>query len=145
MATYEGRRIDGDAVVTVDGVLLDARNDLRNHSPGGFSWGYAGSGPSQLALGILAHHFHQAGDSPELADAKALALYHDFKLKLITPLQGDWQFDTHVVADTVNMVVTEESERYFALAMRLEVENRRLTQELSECYTMLEPSHTDEE
>lgn len=26
---------------------------LRNHSPDGFEWGYAGSGPSQLALAIL--------------------------------------------------------------------------------------------
>lgn len=26
---------------------------LRSHSPDGFEWGYMGSGPSQLALGIL--------------------------------------------------------------------------------------------
>ena len=139
--------------VTVDGVPLPPRHDLANHSPEGFEYGYAGSCPSQLALGILAHHFHATGDNPGLADdqrkslwdAKALALHHDFKLKLITPLQGDWQFDTHVVADTVSMVVKEKAERYFALAMRLEMENRRLTQELSECYTMLEQAQSNEE
>lgn len=33
---------------------LDPRTDLANHSPDGFSWGYAGSGSAQLALAILA-------------------------------------------------------------------------------------------
>ena len=29
---------------------------LRGHSPTGFSWGYGGSGPAQLALALLLHH-----------------------------------------------------------------------------------------
>ncbi len=33
--------------------LLDPRLDLVNHSPDGFNWGYAGSGPSQLAFALL--------------------------------------------------------------------------------------------
>ena len=33
---------------------LAPRNDLRDHSPTGFSWGYAGSGPAQLALALVA-------------------------------------------------------------------------------------------
>lgn len=33
---------------------LRQRQDIQNHSPDGFSWGYMGSGPSQLALAILA-------------------------------------------------------------------------------------------
>lgn len=32
---------------------LPLRYDVRNHSPTGFEWGYAGSGPSQLALAML--------------------------------------------------------------------------------------------
>ena len=32
-----------------------------NHSPDGFEWGYGGSGPAQLALGILMDH---TGDVP---------------------------------------------------------------------------------
>ena len=32
---------------------LRLRLDLFNHSPTGFEWGYAGSGPVQLALAIL--------------------------------------------------------------------------------------------
>lgn len=30
---------------------------VRNHSPDGFSWGYGGSGPAQLALAILLDYF----------------------------------------------------------------------------------------
>jgi hypothetical protein len=33
---------------------LPPRNDLANHSPDGFNWGYGGSGPAQTALAILA-------------------------------------------------------------------------------------------
>ena len=33
---------------------LPLRLDLRNHSPTGFSWGYLGDGPAQLALAITA-------------------------------------------------------------------------------------------
>lgn len=139
MATYEGRRENGNAQVSVDGAPLAPRNDLVNHSPDGFEWSYAGSGPSQLALAILAHHFREAGDGQELADAKAVALYHDFKLKLVVTLpKAGWQFDTHVVADTVSMVVKEEAERFFSQATRLEVETKSLEQDLYECYVLLE-------
>ena len=120
----------------------------------GSQWGYAGSGPSQLALAILAHHFRDAGDGGELADdqrkslwdAKALVLYHDFKLKLITTLsEGGWRFASHVVADTVRMVVKEEAERHFTLATRLTVENKCLEQNLQECYTLLEQAEAERE
>ena len=43
--------------VIIDGYadyLLPPRNDLRNHSPDGFEWGYGGSGPAQLALALVA-------------------------------------------------------------------------------------------
>ena len=33
---------------------LRPRNDIRDHSPDGFEWGYSGSGPSQLALALVA-------------------------------------------------------------------------------------------
>ncbi|HEX9236795.1 MAG TPA: DUF6166 domain-containing protein, partial [Actinomycetota bacterium] len=33
---------------------LAPRNDLHNHSPDGFMWGYRGSGPAQLALALAA-------------------------------------------------------------------------------------------
>jgi hypothetical protein len=43
--------------VIVDGYadyLLSTRNDIRNHSPDGFEWGFGGSGPAQLALALVA-------------------------------------------------------------------------------------------
>ncbi|MCK4608209.1 MAG: hypothetical protein KAT71_01895 [Gammaproteobacteria bacterium] len=43
--------------VTVNGKPLAPRNDLDNSSSTGFSWGYAGSGPAQLALAILADYY----------------------------------------------------------------------------------------
>lgn len=44
-----------DRIVTVSGTQLlpDSSQKFINHSPDGFSWGYGGSGPAQLALAIL--------------------------------------------------------------------------------------------
>ena len=78
MKTYQGRR-EGYAVeVTVDGRSLDPRLDLWNHSPNGFEWGYAGSGPAQLALALLADHLRN--------DCQAVALHQDFKHAVIAGL-----------------------------------------------------------
>ncbi len=68
MKTYHGyRRIEHDHTgspncstcvvqVCVNGRKRDLRprNDIRNHSPTGFEWGYGGSGPAQLALALVA-------------------------------------------------------------------------------------------
>lgn len=144
MATYKGTRDGGNAQVTVDGAPLPPRNDLKNHSRDGFGWGYSGSGPSQLALAVLAHHFHNAGDEQELADVKALALYHSFKDELVAKLPKEgWAFDTHVVADTVKMIVKGSAEHLFSEAMRLEVENQCLKRNLDECYMLLEEADAE--
>lgn len=72
-------------VVVADGNVhrpLNPRNDLRDHSPDGFAWGYGGSGPSQLALALCADVL---GD-----DEKALDVYMDFKWKFVAKLnQGE--------------------------------------------------------
>ncbi|HXR05085.1 MAG TPA: DUF6166 domain-containing protein [Verrucomicrobiae bacterium] len=66
MKRYEGRR-EGYAVdATVNGVPLNPRLDLYNHSPTGFEWGYGGSGPAQLALAILADHLGNADEAMSL-------------------------------------------------------------------------------
>ena len=54
MKQYEGKRNGNAADVTVNGQPLNPRLDLWNHSLTGFEWGYAGSGPAQLALALLA-------------------------------------------------------------------------------------------
>lgn len=63
----------GEATVYVNGKQLRPTRSLRlrNHSPTGFSWGYEGSGPAQLALAILL----EAG----LSDQHAIERYQQFK------------------------------------------------------------------
>ena len=83
MTVYCGARGPGGTQVLVDGVALEPRLDLVNHSPSGLEWGYGGSGPGQLALAILAHH---AGDD------YAVRHHQQFKWDMITPLQeASWQ------------------------------------------------------
>ena len=74
---------------------LPPRNDLRDHSPDGFAWGYGGSGPSQFALAILAF----------LTDDKtAEALYQDFKWEFIAcRFQSvDFQLDAKEIVPWLN-------------------------------------------
>jgi len=106
---YRQEAEDGDGPVL--GIFaegeLDARRDLVNHSPTGFEWGYAGSGPAQLALAILADTMHAMLADPEDADRAALGLYQRFKEDWIARLDrsrtgtGDdtWIIAQHQVAD----------------------------------------------
>ena len=75
MKTYEGRREGYVAEATVNGVPLNPRLDLWNHSPTGFEWGYGGSGPAQLALALLADHLDN--------DDEAVQLHQEFKRKVV--------------------------------------------------------------
>lgn len=68
-------------IVKSNGDALDMRNDLANHSPDGGSWGYAGSGPAQLSLGILCDYLKD--------DLAALRLYQEFKFAVVTRLDKD--------------------------------------------------------
>jgi hypothetical protein len=82
--TIEGRYGNWFDEVRVNGSILDpARSQkLVNHSPDGFAWGYAGSGPAQLALAILL----AAG----LDDDTAVALHQAFKAEHVATLpDGD--------------------------------------------------------
>lgn len=64
---------DEDREVFLDGKWLDPRPSQKhhNHSPDGFNWGYAGSGPAQLALAVM---LKLTGKSDG---------YQDFKFKVI--------------------------------------------------------------
>ncbi len=64
-----------------DAIDLDPCFDLRKHSPTGFEWGYAGSGPGQLALAILVDYLGN--------DSAALALYQRFKRETIAKIESD--------------------------------------------------------
>lgn len=90
---YTGIRGDRGCKVTVTGQNrmgewstkpLDPRNDLINHSPDGFEWGYSGSGPSQLALAICCEHL---GD-----DNRAMEVYQQFREIMISHIHDDtWE------------------------------------------------------
>jgi hypothetical protein len=82
MKTYEGERTLRGVKVTVNGVPLPPRTDLRCFNKTGFEWTYAGQGPRQLALALLADHL---GD-----DARALALSEAFMRHLVTYLDNAW-------------------------------------------------------
>lgn len=85
MKIYVGawRRDRGAVTVTDDNGTrsLPPRNDLRDHSPGGFAWGYSGSGPAQLAIAICADVL---GD-----DDRAQRVYQLVKEALIAPITAD--------------------------------------------------------
>lgn len=85
MKTYFGRRQpDGICTVVVqhqgDKQLepLALRLDLDNHSPTGFEWGYAGSGPAQLALALLADALDD--------DTEAARLHQAYKWRVVCGL-----------------------------------------------------------
>jgi len=80
VSTYKAMRNGEVTTVTVDGVQLQLRLDLRALSEEGYEWGYVGSGPYQLALDILAH---------ELGDRRALANYKSFCENTIARLKTD--------------------------------------------------------
>jgi len=68
--------------ILCNGIPIEARQGLFNHSPDGFEWGYGGSGPTQSALAILAHYTKN--------DDFALKFRYEFKNKFIAtaPREG---------------------------------------------------------
>jgi hypothetical protein len=77
---YHVTRSEFGVVALVDGRPLCPRTDLYNHSPTGFEFGYAGSGPAQLALAILADC---------LGETLALEFYQEFKWAVIAQQSGN--------------------------------------------------------
>jgi hypothetical protein len=114
MKVYWGTRIScpanetrGEPFVAVEDPLRPPQEltHIPFHSPDGFEWGYAGSGPADLALAILADHFGE-GTEPVLAAlrslwaprSKAAALHQDFKREFVTRLNRDeWRLDSEAI------------------------------------------------
>lgn len=101
---------------------LDPRHDLQNHSPDGFAWGYAGSGPAQLALGMLVHHFEyprnhvwfgEACSPRSPAEHLAVTYYQQFKFHSITPLdqEGEYELTTADVSRAIQAIRDEAREQ----------------------------------
>ena len=86
--TYHGMKhvLKGEAStrrVWLDGKELSPKESqtYRNHSPDGFSWGYGGSGPAQLALAVI------------LEINGAAFGYQEFKWKELATLNMDDDFE----------------------------------------------------
>lgn len=91
MKLYKGSRTPtGCKVIVTTGegtsYPLPPRTDLYTHTvDGSLEWGYAGQGPSQLALALVAD---LTGD-----DTYALKVYQEFKHYVLTSLEtAEWQF-----------------------------------------------------
>ena len=82
--------IDGKLKIEINGVELlpDKSQKVWNHSPDGFSAGYSGSGPAQLALAILLEFTDQV---------TVIRLYQEFKSDVIAGLKGNFELPTEVV------------------------------------------------
>lgn len=67
---------------------------VREHSPSGFSWGYGGSGPAQLALALLLHAVAECpvAERPSSVPHEALAehYYQMFKTDHVAHMQDNW-------------------------------------------------------
>ena len=89
MKVYTGTRAGERITVEVDGQPLDPRLDLRDFHANGFEWGYEGSGPSQLALALLADH----GDP-----STALGNYRQFVQIFIAEIEDDnWRLTSEEI------------------------------------------------
>ncbi|WP_263018110.1 DUF6166 domain-containing protein [Natronobiforma cellulositropha] len=104
---YTGHRRHGRPVVerfaTNDELSPERSLELRNHSPGGFEWGYNGSGPAQLALAILLDYTDDEG--------VALEHYVAFKDEVVSQLEctgsdGCWQLST----GEIDAILRDETE-----------------------------------
>jgi len=84
------------AVWVGDRVLAEQTSQaIVNHSPDGFSWGYAGSGPAQFALALLLYF--------GVTKAEALKWYQHFKSEIVAKLEPDFELPEKVVRDWIEL------------------------------------------
>ena len=100
MAVIRGRSDTGQVWMDDRELSPEHSQAVVNHSPTGFSWGYGGSGPAQLALALLL----------EFATKEmALLWYQDVKWQIIARLpQADFMLDSQEIVD---FIVSETSRR----------------------------------
>ncbi len=103
MNEYVGiRTVLGFAEVRKNGSLLSPMPSLRKarHSPLGFDWGYAGSGPAQLALALL------------LAEGLPTERYQEFKSRVVAKLPPfKWRLTSREIRaamDEINSNISTE-------------------------------------
>jgi hypothetical protein len=93
----------GPRVTVYDGEHVEPLNHIVRHSPDGFSWGYHGSGPAELAHCILVDH---TGAEVEPA------VYQQFKAEVIAKLamDDDWMITAEYIdewLEAIGLPITE--------------------------------------
>lgn len=87
MAKYHGVRTESGVQVVkedrfgVRHLTPEKSFQHRRHSPDGFNWGYAGSGPAQLALALLLE---------ETGSGDAQVWYQFFKREVVARWEDEW-------------------------------------------------------
>lgn len=97
---FEGYKEDGKIEVMLNGDLFDPSlsQEIRNHSPNGFNWGYGGSGPAQLALAIL---LEETG-SPKLSEE----FYQQFKEDVVSKFEDSWHLFSFQIWDKLEEYIS---------------------------------------
>lgn len=83
MKTYFGDRTIDGVVVTVDGVALPPRDDVKDFAGADFEWSYEGDAPKQLAFALLADHLGDMRRAEALADR--------FMADVVANFQNEWE------------------------------------------------------
>ena len=83
-------------------VWLDPRLDIANHSPTGLEWGYMGSGPSQLAIALIAD---ATGDDEKAGNTR---LCQQFKRDVIAQMPSrEWILGQEFIVKYVESYLSE--------------------------------------
>jgi len=90
---YAGDRTIDGIVVTVNGEVLDERQDIAAYSDNGFEWTYEGDEPRQLALAILADYL---GD-----DIRANQLSEAFMQRIVANFNNTWELSGTDIGNAV--------------------------------------------
>jgi hypothetical protein len=92
--------------IFADGIFINNNLQLVNHSPDGFSWGYAGSGPAQCSFMVLFTYFTKV----KMYDIKKAKLftqrfYQDFKFDVISQFDSnsDWLLPSYDIEAWLNV------------------------------------------
>jgi hypothetical protein len=102
---YHGVRVGvGNTEVTVsEEGMVSPLEQVVYHSPTGMEWGYGGSGPSDLALSILADFFNEQPLTEGRMNAKTrtVQLYQRFKEQFVAHFGSSWTLGGKAIADWV--------------------------------------------
>ena len=81
------------------GILTPRTAAQHSHSPSGFSWGYGGSGPAELARAILVDALREEGVCPVCQGALVVEIGYDHSTDKMT--ETPWRGDLATAPDNV--------------------------------------------